>query len=243
MIRKTSFFTLVFCISLGTLQTTQAQAPDATKLFYTIRDKVTSVKDYVADVKLKIEVSFMRIPPLSGKLYYKSPDKIKLERNGGISILPRKTMQISLRNLIPSGNVTVIDAGTEMIGNIKTRILKILPDNEESDIVLAKMWIDESKQLALRMETTTKENGTVKMDLEYGKYVAMSLPDKVSIVMDVKDYKLPKSIAMDYDETSDAELMERAKKAKDKKGKIQITYLSYKVNTGLTDASFAERKH
>ncbi len=243
MIRKTSFFTLLFCACLCVVHTTRAQTADASKLFYVIRDKVTSVKDYVADVKLRIEVSFMRIPPLSGRLFYKSPDKIRLERNGGISILPKKSMQISLRNLIPSGNVTVIDAGTEMIGNVKTRILKILPDNEESDIVLAKMWIDENKQLALRTETTTKENGTVKMDLEYGKYVSLSLPDKVSIVMDVKDYRLPKSIAMDYDETSDAELMERAKKAKDKKGKIQITYLSYKVNTGLTDASFAERKH
>ncbi len=242
MIRKTRFAALLLCMCLCVAQTSSAQTADASKLFYSIRDKVTSVKDYIADIKLRIEVSFMRIPPLSGKLYYKSPDKIKLERNGGISILPRKTIQISLNNLIPSGTVTVIDAGTEMIGSVKTRILKILPDNDQSDIVLAKMWIDESRLLALRTETTTKENGTIKMDLEYGKYASMALPDKVDIVMDVKDYKLPKSIAMDYDETSDAELMERAKKAKDKKGKIHITYLSYRVNTGLTDASFAERR-
>ena len=48
-------------------------AADATKLFYALRDRMTTVKDYVADVRMKIDVAFMRVPLLAGKLYYKAP--------------------------------------------------------------------------------------------------------------------------------------------------------------------------
>ncbi|GAA4454207.1 hypothetical protein [Rurimicrobium arvi] len=237
---KKCFLLLTICI----LSASHAllAAGDPNQLFVDLRKKVTSVKDYVADVKMNIFVSFMKVPPMNGRLYFKSPDKVKLERNGGISILPKKTVNISLNNLIPSGSVTVLDAGTEMVNGTNTRILKVLPDNESADIILSKIWVDESRQLALRTETTTRENGTVKMELEYGKYAAQALPDKVTITMDVKDYKMPKSLAMDYDEANDAQLMERAKKAKDKKGRIQIRYLSYRINSGLSDAVFVEKK-
>lgn len=216
----------------------QAQI-NATDLFYTIRQKVMQTHDYVADVRMKIEVSFMNIPLLKGRLYYKSPDKMRLERNGGISIMPKKNINLSMGNFSMNGNVTVIDAGTENSGGTRLRIIKIIPEDDNNDIVLTKAWIDESKMLIMRTESTTRENGTVRMELEYGRYMAQSLPDKVTFIIDVKDYKMPKGMTMDYDDGTHPDLPLAGKK---KKGRIEIRYLSYVINQGLSDSIFTEAK-
>jgi outer membrane lipoprotein-sorting protein len=219
-----------------------AQNSDATQLFYKVRNKLAGVKDYIADVKMQVDISFMRIPQLNGKLYFKAPDKVKLERNGGLAVLPKKNLSVSLSNLIPEGSITVIDAGSEVKNGRKLRILKVIPDNENANIVLAKIWVDEARLLAMRTETTTRDNGTVKMDLEYGRYATYALPDKMTVNIDVKEYKLPKGVTMDYDSNPQTPAAKKGNGGMPNKGRIQITYLSYKINTGLSDAIFVEKK-
>jgi len=210
-------------------------AAEASALFESLRHKVLSVKDYTADVKMNINVTYMRIPQLKGTLYFKSPNKMRLERNGGLSILPKKNINLTLSNLIPTGNVTVIEVGTAMIGTKKVRVLKVIPEDEKSDIILTKMWVDEHDLLALRTETTTRNDGTVIMDLEYANYMSYGLPDKVTIYMDLKDYKLPKGVTMDYNNET---ATQQPKDKKNQKGTIKITYLKYDINKGLSDAIF-----
>lgn len=215
----------------------QAKAADANQLYYALRDKVLKVKDYTANIKIKIDVHYMRIPEVKGKLYFKSPDKMRLERNGGISVLPKKNITMTLNNLMPAGNVTALDAGYETINGKKVRIIKVIPDDDKSNIVLAKLWIDETALVALKTETTTKDQGMVFMDLEYGAYVAWGLPSKVKVTMDVKEYKLPQGVAMDYVDPNEVKKA-TANDGKSKKGTIQLTYLKYDINKGLSDEVF-----
>jgi hypothetical protein len=218
----------------------RAQATDATQLFYALRSRMTSVNDYIADVRLKIDVAFMRVPLLAGKLYYKAPGKLKLERNGGISIMPRKSISLSIDKMMPTGGVTVIDAGRERLGSISVRVIKVIPEGE-SDIILTKVWVDETRMLALQTETTTRDQGTVRMELSYDKYARLALPDKVIFLMDVKEYKLPKGVTMDYDEGKKPSNMPVGGSVP-KKGRIEIRYLSYQVNVGMSDDVFREGK-
>ena len=90
----------------------------------------------------------------------------------------------------------------------------------------------------MRTETTTRNDGTVLMDLAYGKYEQYALPDKVTIFMDLKDYKLPEGIAVDYNTVSTPANPD--KKVKSQKGSIQISYLKYAINTGLSDDVFKQ---
>jgi outer membrane lipoprotein-sorting protein len=244
MIRSLKCLLLVF-LSLMTPVLAMAQGSqqaEASQLFHRLRDKLMSVKDYVADVQMQVDISFMRIPRLEGRLYFKSPNKLKLERQGGLAILPKKNMSISLTNLIPEGDITVIDAGEDVINGKKIRVLKVIPDDDRNDIVLAKIWVDEARLLALRTETTTRNNGTVKMELSYGRYMQYGLPDKMTMHMDVKEYKLPQSVTMDYDGNTETEATKQARKARGNKGSIHITYLRYSINQGLSDAIFADKK-
>lgn len=215
----------------------QAKATDANQLYYALRDKVLKVKDYTADIKIKIDVHYMRIPEVKGKLYFKSPDKMRLERNGGLSVLPKKNITMTLNNLMPAGNVTALDAGYETINGKKTRIIKVIPDDDKSNIVLAKIWIDETALVALKTETTTKDQGMVFMDLEYGAYASYGLPSKVKVTMDVKEYKLPQGVAMDYVDPNEVKKA-APKDGKSRKGTIQLTYLKYDINKGMSDEVF-----
>ena len=214
----------------------QTAKREASQVFYQLRERMNTVQDYTADVRMKIDVRFMRVPLLAGKLYFKSPGKLRLERNGGISVMPRKSINLSFDQMMPSGNVTVIDAGADQVAGRPVRILKVIPD-AEGDIVLTKVWVDESRMLALRTETTTRENGTVQTELTYGKYEKQALPDRIVFIMDVKEYKLPKGVTMDYDEGAQPAPAKGGPQLP-KKGRIEIRYLSYQINTGLSDALF-----
>jgi outer membrane lipoprotein-sorting protein len=218
----------------------KVKADDAEQLFYALRTKVLAVKDFTADVKMKIDVSYMKIPLLRGKLYFKAPDKMKLERNGGVSILPKKNVNLTLGNLLPTGKVTVIDAGNATIDGKKTRILKVIPEDDLNNIILTKIWVDEASMLAVKTETTTRNEGTIVMSLTYGRYTSYSLPDKVIVYMDLKDYKLPKGVTMDYGDTPPPP--PKAKSGKGQKGTIEVNYLKYAINTGIPDAIFQKKE-
>ncbi len=224
-------------VSIGTIK-----ASDADKLYYSLRTKVLSVKDYTADVRMKIDINRMRIPQLKGTLFFKSPDKMRLERHGGLSILPKKNINLTLSNLMPDGKVTVIDMGTSTIDGKKLRVLKVIPEDELSQIILAKIWIDEANMLILKTETTSRNDGTIAMDLSFGKYASYALPDRVIITMDVKDYKLPKGITLDYNDVPTPPTPPGEKKSKTQKGTIQISYLSYDINKGISDDKFKDKE-
>lgn len=234
-------FVLTAALLMGASLQTQAAGRDANQLFQALRSRMDAVRDYTADIKMSIDVSYMRIPTLRGKLYFKNPDKMKLERHGGISILPKKSMSLSLSSLVPAGDATIIDVGYEETAGEKLRVIKVVPGTEQTDIVLTKIWVDEAQMLAKKIESTTRENGTVHMDMTFGRYAHLALPDRVVFYVDVRELKMPKSVTMDYDDGSEA-LIKKEKTGKPRKGRIKIDYLSYQVNVGLDDRLFIEKK-
>jgi hypothetical protein len=215
-------------------------AAEANQVFYALRDKILKVKDYTAEVKIKIDVAYMKIPEVKGKLYFKSPDKMRLERGGGLSVLPKKNVSMTMNHIMPAGNVTALDAGYETIGGKRARIIKVIPEDEGSNIILAKLWIDEAAMVILKTETTTRDQGMVFMKMDYGAYSSYGLPDKMMISMDVKEYKLPQGVAMDYNNAD--EVKQKPKDGKPRKGTIQLTYLKYDINKGLSDEVFKIKK-
>ena len=108
------------------------------------------------------------------------------------------------------------------------RVIKVVPENDQTDIVLTKIWVDEERLLALRTETTTRENGTISMDLSFGKYVQYALPDHVVFYVNVKEFKVPKGVTMDYD-AGDEEII--YKKGKNREIKNILVLNHYILNT------------
>jgi len=209
-----------------------AQTPQ--ELISKIKAKLEKVNDYTAKGKLKTNVVFIKAPIASVKVYYKKPDKMKIVNESGISFIPKGSVNINLAKFLSgSGNYEIVDAGIEPSTGL--RILKLLPSDENSEIVLSTLYIDEKEELIKKAKNTTRDNGTYELEMSYGKYIAYSLPDKVIFSFNTKDYKLPKGVTFDYDDGAEKKPDEDLK---NKKGKVEITYTEYLINKGVNDAVF-----
>jgi len=200
-----------------------------------IQAKLEKVNDYEASASLKTEISFLRVPDAIVKIYYKKPDKIKIKNEKGISLVPKETVSISLYSLVNS-KYQALDAGTDQIEGYRVRIIKLLPTDENAELVLATVYIDMRRLLILKAKITTRENGTNEVFLTYGKFLSIDLPDKIVFSFNTQDFKLPKGVTFDYDDGSEKKKPDE--QVKNQHGKIEITYLNYLVNKGIPDALF-----
>jgi outer membrane lipoprotein-sorting protein len=200
-----------------------------------VKAKLDKVNDYTATAVLKTDVAFIKAPVSKVIIYYKKPNHFRLIKNGGISILPKGGISVNMGSVIGTNNFTALDAGNAVINKIKTKVIKLLPNDENSDVVLSTLYIDEANLLIYKAVTTTRENGTYELTMIYGKYADYGLPDKVQFSFNAKDYKLPKGITLDFDENTNPGEMN---KLKNKKGKVEIDYSSYNINKGVDDAVF-----
>ena len=203
----------------------------ADELLKRVKAKMDQVNDYVATGKMKTDVVFIKAPIANIKSYYKKPNRFAIKRDGGVSLLPKGGVSVNVSSLLLTEDYTAIDAGKTTLGSTPVRIIKLLPTSDKSDVVLTTMYIDEANFLIRKASTTTKENGTYDMEMQFGKYAGWGLPDKVLFSFNTKDYKLPKGITLEYDDGS-----KRPDLPKNKKGKVEITYSSYVINKGVTDA-------
>lgn len=207
---------------------------DAAGLIKKIQTKLDLVNNYEASGKMKTNVTFLKVPEADVKIYYKKPNLLKIKNEKGISFVPKGAVSINLSNIISGNQYTVIDAGTDKVGSVSTRVIKLLPTDDNADVVLSTLYIDEAKLVVLKAKTTTRENGSYQLDMTYGKYAAYCLPDKLVFTFNTKDYKLPKGVTFDFDDGSG-----NGKAAdQNKSGKAEITFSTYSVNKGVGDSVF-----
>lgn len=224
--------TVVLCIVLAHVAVC---AQDMTALVNKVKSKLDQVNDYTAEGMLKTDVTFIKAPSGKVKVYFKKPDKFKLRKDGGISILPKGGVSVNTNAMVMTSNFVALAAGESVIDGNTTKVVKLLPVDESSEIVLSTLYIDEANLLVRKAVTTTKENGTYEINMTYGKYSSYGLPDKVVFVFNTKDYKLPKGVTLEFDE---GEKPSDLDKLKNKKGRVEITYTTYTINKGVDDSVF-----
>jgi outer membrane lipoprotein-sorting protein len=212
---------------------TGVHAQDAAALLQKVRARLDQVNDYQASGLMKTNVSFLKVPEAQVTVYFSKPDKLKIKNEKGISLVPKGAVTISLNNLL-KGGYTTLDAGMDTTAGHKVRVIKLLPQDENADLVLSTLYIDETRLLILKARTTTRENGTYEVEMSYGKYIAYALPDRVIFTFNTKNYKLPKGITFDYDDGS-AKKQETPAGAK---GKVELSYSAYIINKGVPDGVF-----
>jgi outer membrane lipoprotein-sorting protein len=230
--RPKKFFNYFFVLLFFTLYYDHCDAQTVEEILQKIKIKLEKVNDYEATGKMKTNVAFIRSPLAQVKVYYQKPNKLRIVNENGISFIPKGSVNISLNNVFSDlQKYDIIDGGKD---SDKLHIIKLLPKNDTSDIVLSTLYIDEKAMLVKRSKTTTRENGTYELTMSYGNYSAYGLPDKVIFSFNTKDYRLPKGITLDYDDTSD----KSNDKLSNKKGTVEIDYSGYSINKGIDNKIF-----
>ena len=229
---------ILFIVLINLLMAGACKAQDANMLIQKVKANIDKVNDYEAAGKMKTNVTFLKVPEADVKVYFKKPGKLKIKNDKGISFVPKSTVSINLNNILNGNKYSVLDAGRDKIGNTEVRVIKLLPEDDNVDVVLSTLYIDEATFVVRRAKTTTRENGSYQLEMTYGKYAMYGLPDKIIFSFNTKDYKLPKGVTFDFDDGTQNDRKTPAEKAKSTNGTAEITFSSYIINKGVSDSVF-----
>ena len=210
---------------------------DVAALIQKVGAKIERVNNYTAEGKMKTNVAFLKVPESVVKIYFKKPNRLKIKNEKGISFVPKGAVSINLSNIINGEKYTALDAGMDKIGNTVVRVVKLLPVDDNADIVLSTVYIDEANLVIKKAKTTTRENGSYQLEMTYGIYTAYGLPDKIIFTFNTKEYKLPKGITFDFDDGTAAK-KNIPQGLNKNQGQAEITFDSYIINKGVSDALF-----
>ena len=230
---KRSFLWYLFVFTVWPLH---PRAQTVQQLVEKVKAKIDQVKDYTATGRMKTNVSFLKVPVANVVIYFRKPDQLKIKNEKGISFVPRGAVSINLNNVLSNGAYTVLDAGKDKVNGIAVQVVKLLPVDDNAEVVLSTLYIDEARLVILKSRTTTRDNGSYELEMSYGNYVNYGLPDKILFSFNTKEYKLPKGITFDFDDG--APPPKETAGGKGKKGRAEISIRSYTINKGLSGDVF-----
>ncbi|MBM3455504.1 MAG: hypothetical protein FJX80_10195 [Bacteroidetes bacterium] len=201
------------------------------KVLSSFLSKLNSVKDYSVNARIVAAVPMIKIKEVNAVLYFKQKDKFKIDTKG-IAVLPKQGF-IELNQFLatPSKYMSIESVGKEVSG-ISTIMVTVIPNDESTDVILAKLWIDPKKNVMMSSQLTTKSSGMLTTTYQYSDQIKYGLPSSLVFEIDVKKFKMPKSVAANIHQTK------KSADNKDAKGKITIYLTGYKVNKGLSDKVF-----
>lgn len=200
-----------------------------------VSQKLALVNDYVAEGVMKTDVSFIKASLGKVKVYFKKPNLLKVKKEGGISLLPKGGVSVTINSLLNTKQYIALPAGVENYKGKELKVIKLVPTDDKLDWVISTLWIDPADALVYKTFTTTKENGSYEITMEYGQYASYGLPSKIIFGFNTKDYKLPNGITLEF---GDEDPVAKQKALKNKKGKIEITYTNYAINKGVSSTMF-----
>lgn len=183
---RKSIFLFIILASLFTVSSLQAQ--DAESMLKSVGQTMDKILRFEADALIKVDVDFINIKDRKMKVRFESPDKFTFEAEG-LALLPKKGLQMDYLQLLKV-KYTAIDVGEEVIRNKKTRIIKVIPEAEDSDVILAQLWIDPELSRIMRMKTYTRKSGSYIIDFEYMTNYR-PLPDVLTVSFEINNMTFP----------------------------------------------------
>ena len=204
-----------------------SSAQDVNTLIKLVKNKLDNINRYQATGTMKTSIAYLKIPIAKVNIQYKKPNELTIKSNNGVTFVPKGVDAISLQKIF-SSDFTAIDGGTEKIKQKVLRVVRLLPTSQQSNIVLSTVYINLSDLVVEKSSTTTKDEGTYEMEMQYGKYIQLGLPDKVTFTFNAKDYKIPKGLTLDFDNASSKN--QKIDKTMLNKGKAEIVFQQYTIN-------------
>lgn len=210
------------------------QNKDAGKILKNVKDRFEKVKDYQVDVIAKLDMEFVKVPESTATVYFKQPDKFKIVPKG-FSMIPKQSMNFSPAQLL-KGDYTSVYVKSEVVENVKMDVVKIIPNADTSEVILSTMWIDQAQSIIKKVETTTKHGGTVTTEFTYDPK-SIPLPSGLKFSFNMGDVKIP-----DVNNTHENDGKKNMGRPTRIKGTVVMTYSNYKINKGVPDSIFEEKK-
>jgi hypothetical protein len=198
---------------------------DAARYLEAIEKKYSGLKDYVADVSVHFDMETFKTPDMKAKLYFKAPDKMKVESKG-IFFFPREGGFFNPALFKKDDfEIRMVEPAVEGSKDIQ---LKIVPRKKERMGREFLLLIDRKETLVREIHTLQSDGRETKAKIEYGRYGSFELPRYILLILDIPS-------AEPADKRGFGPFEQKPERVT---GTIEITYANYEVNTGLEDEIF-----
>jgi hypothetical protein len=201
---------------------------EAVRYLDAIEKKYSGLKDYIADVNVHFDIETFKTPDMQAKLYFKAPDKMKVESKG-VFFFPREGGYFN-PGLFRKDDfeIKILEPVAEGKKDIR---LKIVPKKKEKMGREFILLIDRNDNLVREIDISQFDGRETKAKIEYGRYGSFELPRYILLALDFS--------SLEPNERRGFGPFEQ--KSERVTGTIEITYANYKVNTGLKDDVFKEK--
>jgi hypothetical protein len=215
---------ILFCLSPPWIRADE----EAVRYLDAIEKKYSGLKDYIADVNVHFDMETFKTPDMQAKLYFKAPDKMKVESKG-VFFFPREGGYFNPALFKKDDfEIRILEPVAEGKKDIK---LKIVPKKKEKmgrEFVLS---IDRNDNLVREIHTSQFDGRETKAKIEYGRIGSFELPRYILLTLDLPSVEPNEKRGFGPFE----------QKSERVTGTIEITYANYKVNTGLKDEIFKQK--
>jgi len=229
-------YTLFSLFTLLQIFTAHAQN-DANAILREVNKKLSKAKDYSVRANIKVDIPLIRMLPVDVQIFYKQKGKFRV-KSESIAVVPRQGFDQVNMMVADSNAYVAMVQGEELVGNVTTKIVNIIPLADTGEVIFAKFWIDPAQDVIRKSQLTTRSSGTIVTEYTYGSQLAYGLPDKMIFTIDTRKFKMPKNFSPPG--SASKEQTEADKKKDKNKGTIYITLTDYKVNKGIPDSVFEE---
>jgi hypothetical protein len=187
-----------------------------------VKERLDSITEYTADVELEVDISFINMPTKKANVAYKKGEDMRFSSND-FAMLPKRGMDLSLRELFKYPFITVIKEGEEE-DDSELKVVYIIPTDGKADFSLATVYLDVRANRIDSAEINTKNDGTYKISMDY-EHSNSILPQTVEVSFEVQRMSIPFKFMSKNSEIDRKEL----KKEGPKKGKIYLYISNYKI--------------
>ena len=225
---------LSFVILLSFLGFPQTKNPEA--ILEKVKLEFEKIEDYQVDVKIKVDVDFLKMPDREATIFYKRPDKFHIDSEN-FAMLPKSGLNFSPLGFL-NYKYTAFYEREDTVNETLTSVIKVIPLEGKADVILSTFWVDTKRNLILKVESSRKPQGTFIIDLEYLKTSeGFWLPSSLVFSFTVDRSLLPSRFTEPDDSKSNGKSKDSEK---EETGKVYLDYSNYKVNIGLSDELFDE---
>jgi hypothetical protein len=227
---------IILILSLAIFSSSQVKDPEI--ILERVKNEFKKVENYKADISIKVDIPFIKIPSRKATIYFKQPDNIHIESDG-FAMLPKDGINFSPISLFEKEYTSFYEKD-EKLEDINAAVIKIIPLNDKSDLVLSTLWIDPVKNLILKVESSRKPTGTFAIDFNYTEIEGdFHLPEEIEFTFSADPLMFHSRRRSGF-ETDEKKQNDDSTKVKT--GKVFIFYSNYEVNRGVPDSLFIGSK-
>ena len=192
-----------------------------------LEKKYAGLQDYTVDVTVHFDIETFKAPDLQAKIYYKVPDKLKVESKR-ILFFPKEGGYFN-PSLFKAEDHTVILLERLTHDGKKAVKMRLIPKNPKRNIHDIVLTVDVEQNRVREVRVARSGGGEIKAEILYGSFDRFELPTRIHLLLDfpavvpeIKGFQPP------------------SEGTKRVTGRIEMTYSNYKTNSGLTDEIFRE---